>query len=125
MVYLGLDFLHSKVFTKALKCTRPLSPRMKTIIDIWKQCDRMYLGMVYKAEFLLSFFSLHRISNLVLHLIRMFDLLKQSRGHGGNTLTSHGGNTLTSEARVRFLAWPQVGKLVVACCWSAFYSTEP
>ena len=31
----------------------------------------------------------------------------------------------TSEARVRFLAWPQVGKLVVACRWSAVYSTEP
>ena len=31
----------------------------------------------------------------------------------------------TSEAGVRFLAWPQVGKLVVACRWSAVYSTEP
>ena len=32
---------------------------------------------------------------------------------------------LTSEARVRFPARPQVGKLVVACSWSAVYSTEP
>ena len=31
----------------------------------------------------------------------------------------------TSEAGVRFPAWPQVGKLVVACRWSAVYSTEP
>ena len=31
----------------------------------------------------------------------------------------------TSEVRVRFLASPQVGKLVVACCWLAVYSTEP
>ena len=31
----------------------------------------------------------------------------------------------TSEAGVRFLARPQVGKLVVACRWSAVYSTEP
>ena len=30
----------------------------------------------------------------------------------------------TSEARVRFKALPQVGKLVVACRWSAVYSTE-
>ena len=29
------------------------------------------------------------------------------------------------EAGVRFPAWPQVGKLVVACRWSAVYSTEP
>ena len=31
----------------------------------------------------------------------------------------------SSEARVRFPAWPQVGKLVVACRWSTVYSTEP
>ena len=30
-----------------------------------------------------------------------------------------------SEAWVQFLARPQVGKLVVACRWSAVYSTEP
>ena len=32
---------------------------------------------------------------------------------------------LTSDARVRFMALPQVGKLVVACRWLAVYSTEP
>ena len=31
----------------------------------------------------------------------------------------------TSEAGVRSPAWPQVGKLVVACRWSAVYSAEP
>ena len=31
----------------------------------------------------------------------------------------------TSEAGIRSPAWPQVGKLVVACRWSAVYSTEP
>ena len=31
----------------------------------------------------------------------------------------------TSEAGVRFPARPQVGKLVVACRWSAVYSIEP
>ena len=31
----------------------------------------------------------------------------------------------TSEAGVRFPARPQVGKLVIACRWSAVYSTEP
>ena len=31
----------------------------------------------------------------------------------------------TSEAGVRFTALPQVGKLVVACCLSAVYGTEP
>ena len=31
----------------------------------------------------------------------------------------------TYEAGVWFPAWPQLGKLVVACRWSAVYSTEP
>ena len=31
----------------------------------------------------------------------------------------------TSETVVRFPAWPQVAKLVVVCCWSAVYSTDP
>ena len=30
-----------------------------------------------------------------------------------------------SEFGLQVPAWPQVGKLVVACRWSAVYSTEP
>ena len=37
-------------------------------------------------------------------------------GHGGRLITL---SPPTSEIRVRFPARPQVGKLVVACCWSA------
>ena len=44
------------------------------------------------------------------------------RGHGGRVVTL---SPPTSEAGVRFPARPQVGKLVVACHWSAVYSTEP
>ena len=43
-------------------------------------------------------------------------------GHGGRVVTL---SPPTSEAGVRFPARPQVGKLVVACRWSAVYSTEP
>ena len=43
-------------------------------------------------------------------------------GHGGRVVTLL---PPTSEAGVRFPAWPQVGKLVVAYHWSAVYSTEP
>ena len=46
----------------------------------------------------------------------------RTRGHGGRVVTL---SPLTSEAGDRFLAWPQVGKLVVACRWSAVYSTQP
>ena len=42
-------------------------------------------------------------------------------GHGGRVVTF---SPSTSEAGVRFLARLQVGKLVVACRWSAVYSTE-
>ena len=44
------------------------------------------------------------------------------RGDGGRVVTL---SPPTSAAGVQFPAWPQVGKLVVACCWSAVYSTEP
>ena len=45
-------------------------------------------------------------------------------------LRIHGGRVVklsppTSEAGVQFPAWTQVGKLVVACRWSAVYRTEP
>ena len=43
-------------------------------------------------------------------------------GHDGRVVTL---SPLTFEIRVRFPALPQVGKLVVACCWSAVNSTEP
>ena len=41
---------------------------------------------------------------------------KDKRGHGGRLVTP---SPPTSEARVWFMALPQVGKLVVACHWSA------
>ena len=43
-------------------------------------------------------------------------------GHGGRVGTL---SPPTSEAGVWFPARRQVGKLVVACRWSAVYSTEP
>ena len=42
-------------------------------------------------------------------------------GHGGRMVTL---SPPTSEPGVRSPARPQVGKLVVACRWSAVYSTE-
>ena len=42
--------------------------------------------------------------------------------HGGRVVTL---SPPTSEAGVRSPSWPQVEKLVVACRWSAVYSTQP
>ena len=53
----------------------------------------------------------------------IYSVFKQDvRGHGGKVVTLL---PPTSEAGVQFPARPQVGKLVVACRWSAVYSTEP
>ena len=43
-------------------------------------------------------------------------------GHGGRVVTL---SPPTSEAGVRSSSRPEVGKVVVACRWSAVYSTEP
>ena len=45
-----------------------------------------------------------------------------SGGHGGRVVTL---SPPTSEAGVRSPSRPYVGKVVVACRWSAVYSTEP
>ena len=45
-----------------------------------------------------------------------------SWGHDGRVVTL---SPPTSEAGVRSPSRPYVGKLVVACRWSAVYSTEP
>ena len=48
--------------------------------------------------------------------------LVSSGGHGCRVVTLL---PPTSKAGLRLPAQPQVGKLVVACRWSAVYSTEP
>ena len=48
--------------------------------------------------------------------------MSEYRGHGGRVATL---SPPISEIWVRFPARPQVGKMVVACRWSAVYSTEP
>ena len=48
--------------------------------------------------------------------------LHVSRGHSGRVVILL---PPTSEARVRFPAQSQVGKLVLACYWLAVYSEEP
>ena len=53
-------------------------------------------------------------------ILKVFESIP--RGHGGRVVTL---SPPTSEAGVRSPARPQVGKLVVACRWSAVYSTEP
>ena len=57
-----------------------------------------------------------------LHPYASNDNFSTNGGHGGRVVTLL---PPTSEAGVRFLARPQVGKLVVACRWSAVSSALP
>ena len=72
-----------KYFTRATTLSAPLKVSLKAVIDIpllshiVSQCDRTYMGQVFKAAYLLSFFSFLRISNLVPHSITSFDPTKQ------------------------------------------------
>ena len=72
-----------KVYTKAIRRNAPFKPSIQTIIDVnmlhklAKHCDNMYMGIIFKAAILTSFFSFLRISNLVPHSISTFDHMKQ------------------------------------------------
>ena len=72
-----------RLFTKSLALSAPLKITLNSIIDIPTltsivlRCDSMFMGQVYKAAFLLSFFSFLRISNLVPHAISKFNPLEQ------------------------------------------------
>ena len=78
-------FDHQKVsyFVKSLKLNAPLTVTLHKIIDIpllmniVKQCDKFHMGQVFKAVYLLAFFSFLRISNLVPHSKALFCPLKQ------------------------------------------------
>ena len=59
---------------------------------------------------------------ILLNPLEYPEVLMKYRGHGGRVATL---SPPTSEAGVRSPPWSQVGKLVVACRWSAVYSTEP
>ena len=86
-IILGLDVAclndsQLKYYQKAVQLQSPLNVQLKKIIDIpllesiVKLCDFTYMGQVFKAVYLLSFFSFLRLSNLVPHAIAQFSPLK-------------------------------------------------
>ena len=65
----------------------PLRVNLKKVIDIpllrsiVSQCDFTFMGQIYKALYLLSFYSFLRLSNLVSHVVPQYSPLKHlSRG---------------------------------------------
>ena len=72
-----------KLYQRAVQLHPPLSVKPNKVIDInlltqiVRQCDLTYMGQIFKAVYLLSFFSFLRLSNLVPHCAGAFSPLKQ------------------------------------------------
>ena len=111
-----------KLYNKAIMRHRPLNPSIKTMIDILTlqaiatQTDRMYMGQIFKAAILVSFFSFVRISNLVPHSISAYNPLKQlSCGDiifapPGLHMIIKWSKTLQSKDKIKVLKVPSLGK---------------
>ena len=114
-----------KYFTRSLTLTAPLKVSLKTVIDmntlkaIVKKCDTMYMGQIFKAVFLLSFFSFLHISNLVPHAMKAFNPLEQLAradiffaSPGAHVLVKW-SKTLQSRNQVRILKIPYLKKSIL------------
>ena len=110
-----------KLYNKAIMRHRPLNPSIKTIIDVTtlqliiQSAGTMYMGHIFKAAILLSFFSFLRISNLVPHSISSYDPLKQlSRGdiifaRPGLHMIIKWSKTLQNKDKIKVLKVPSLG----------------
>ena len=111
----------NKYFHKSLLLHRPFKVALKSVIDpqtlsqMVKQCDLMFMGTVYKAAYLLSFFSFLRISNLVPHNINSYDPLQQLAradiifAPPGALVIIKWSKTLQYKNKVRVLKIPHLG----------------
>ena len=114
-----------KYFSRTVTRNAPLKIRLKSIIDIpmltqmVQVCDSMYMGCVFKAAILLSFFSFLRLSNLVPHSMSTFQPLKHlARGDiffappGAHVLLKW-SKTLQMNNSVRLLKIPKLGSALI------------
>ena len=73
------DSLKVKYFLKSVRQNRPLHVVPHNIVNIeilrkiCKECDKIYMGSVFKAMFLVGFFGFMRLSNLAPHALCEFD----------------------------------------------------
>ena len=67
------------LFIKAVKCNRPLQPSLPFVIDelllhdIVLACSSLHSPIVFKALYLLAFYSFLRLSNILPHSVATFD----------------------------------------------------
>ena len=106
-----------KYFHRSLLLHRPFKVAIKSIIDpstlksMVKECDHMFMGPVYKAAYLLSFFLFLRITNLVPHSMEGYDPLQQLARADIIFATpgAHVTKTLQNNNSVRILKIPHLG----------------
>ena len=132
-------FLDSRIkyYTKPLTLNRPFKATLKTIIDIptlekrVHQCKFMYMGVTFKAIYLIAFFSFLRISNLVPHSIASYSPLStafQRRHIFCSPGSSHIGKMVKSPpSKVKIIKIPHLGSnpLCPVAAVKAMLSTSP
>ena len=131
---LGLDVacfsdFRLKYYQKAVQMHAPLNAKLKRIIDIPVlkaiacQCDFTYMGQVFKALYLLSFFSFLRLSNPVPHTVAQFSPLKHlARGDvilrsDKLVLILKWSKTMQTNNQIKSLILVSVLLLLLRTCW--------
>ena len=118
-----LPFLDQRItyYQKSLAMQRQFAVKIKKIIDIpllqkiTFLCDTTWMGQIYKATYLVAFFSFLRISNLVPHSIPAFSPLEQlTRGDiffapPGAHLLVKWSKTMQTRDSVKIIKIPQLG----------------
>ena len=107
-----------KLFIKSVQMNRPISVSFPSIIDIpllhkiIEVCDTMYMGQVFKALYLLAFYSFLHLSNLVPHASHQFDPSRHLArgdiilGKSSGKLLIKWSKTIQSRDRVKIIDLP-------------------
>ena len=125
--YLSLSFFVSRTLSGSLpRCYHCFVWPGHTHIKIsWKFTHYFWTKIEQKARVIENRTFEKKIFFCIQNVVWIFPKISYNHFfffHGGRVVTL---SPPTFEVGVQFPAWPQVGKLVVACRWSAVYSTEP
>ena len=110
-----------KLFIKSVQMNRPLKVSIPAIIDIpllyriIQVCDTMYMGQIFKAMYLLAFYSFLRLSNIVPHSISQFDSSRHLArgdiilGKSAGKVIIKCSKTIHNRDRIKILHLPYLG----------------
>ena len=116
----GFADVRLKYYQKAIQRQAPIRVSLKKIIDvpllklIVSQCDYTFMGQIFKALYLLSFYSFLRLSNLVPHAVAQFSPLKHlCRGDvifrtGKVVILVKWSKTMQSNDQVKLITVPRI-----------------